>query len=187
MPTLQRKGCRKDIDMTWLPNRARIYPIIVAGICCNLSFGSLSAAPTDSPFRSGLSAYNSGDFQKAMQIWLPLAEHEDAPSQAGLGFMYYRGLGTVVDNQKAAFWLRKAAEHGQPEGQFMLGTLYFYGRGVPQSYIQAYAWCDLAQDGGDADASMCRDSSLQSLPSNDDLQNAFRLSQDFHHRFSGQH
>jgi hypothetical protein len=147
----------------------------------------LRAAPADSEFRKGLSAYNSGDYARARGIWLPLAQNEDAASQAGLGFMYHRGLGVDVDHKQAAFWLRKAAEHGQPEGQMMLGSLYFYGQGVPRSFIQAFAWCDLAQDNGASEAEMCRDSALQSLASNKDLQEAFRLSLDFHHRFGAQH
>lgn len=178
---------RQKRKTMWRASRRANYKVIVAGLFFHLSMGCVLAAPADSQFRSGLAAYKSGNFAKAMQIWLPLAEHEDAPSQAGLGFMYYKGMGVAIDNQKAAFWLRKAAEHGQPEGQFMLGTLYFYGRGVTQSYIQSYAWCDLAQDGGNSDASMCRDASLQSMPSNDDMQKAFRLSTDLHHRFSQQH
>jgi TPR repeat protein len=159
---------------------------MVAGVLACLHANQVFAAPADLEFRKGLSAYNRSDFQKAMQIWLPLAEHEDAPAQAGLGFMYYRGLGVAIDNQKAAHWLRKAAEHGQPEGQLMLGTLYFYGRGVAQSYVQAYAWCDLAQDSGNADAPDCRDAALQSLLSNKDLKKAFKLSLDLHQRF-GRH
>jgi TPR repeat protein len=162
---------------------ALTYRLAVAGVLAWLSFDSSNAAPADQEFRKGLSAYNSSDFRKAMQIWLPLAEHEDAPAQAGLGFMYYRGLGVAVDNRKAAYWLRKAAEHGQPEGQLMLGSLYFYGKGVAQSYVQAYAWCDLAQDGGNADAPACRDAALQSLLSDKDLKKAFRLSLDLHQRF----
>jgi TPR repeat protein len=65
----------------------------------------------------------------------------------------------------------------------MLGSLYFYGAGVEKSYVQAYAWCDLAQDGGNSDAQMCRDAALQSLTSKDDVKAAFRLSQDLHQRF----
>ena len=141
------------------------------------------AAPVDQAFRQGLSAYHSGDYQKAMKIWLPLAQKEDAAAQAGIGFMYHRGMGVVIDNDKAAYWLRKAAEHGQPEGQFMLGSLYFYGTGVEKSYVHAYAWCDLAQDGGNADAQSCRDAALQSLKSKDDVKTAFRLSVDLHQRF----
>jgi TPR repeat protein len=161
----------------WLNRRLR------AAVIAALISAPALAAPADQAFRQGLSAYNSGDFQKAMKIWLPLAQGEDPASQAGIGFMYHRGLGVATDNLKAAYWLRKAAEHGQPEGQFMLGSLYFYGNGVEKSYVQAYAWCDLAQDGGNADAQSCRDAALQSLGSNDELKAAFRLSQDLHQKF----
>lgn len=157
--------------------------VITAGLFAWLAIGSLSAAPADREFRNGLSAYNGGNYLKALEIWLPLAQHEDAPSQAGVGFIYHRGLGVEVDDQKAFFWSRKAAEHGQPEGQTMLGTLYFYGQGVGQSYIQAYAWCDLAQDAGSADAEDCRGAALQSLHSDLELQQAFQLSSDLHRRF----
>jgi len=149
-----------------------------------LSLTPAMAIPVDQPFREGLSAYNSGDFQKAMKIWMPLAQGEDPASQAGIGFMYHRGLGVTTDNHKAAYWLRKAAEHGQPEGQMLLGSLYFDGAGVEKSYVKAYAWCDLAQDGGNADAQACRDAALQSLKSKDDIKAAFRLSLDLHHRFN---
>jgi TPR repeat protein len=150
-----------------------------------ICLGSLaaSAAPDDAAFRAGLSAYNGGDYQKAISIWLPLAQQEDAPSQAGLAFMYHHGFGGPVDDKQAAYWSGKAAQHGQPEGQVLLGTLYFYGQGVKQSYVRAFAWCDLAQDNGSSDAQACRDSSLQALGSSKDLQSAFRLSADLHHRF----
>lgn len=162
-----------------------IWLLILIG--ADVPVTSSFAAPADAAFRQGLSAYNSGDFAKAMKIWQPLAQAEDAAAQAGLGFMYHRGMGVMVDNQKAAYWLRKAAEHGQPEGQMMLGSLYFYGAGVEKDYIKAYAWCDLAQDGGNADAQSCRDAALQSLLSNDDLKAAFRLSLDLHQRFARPH
>ena len=155
-----------------------------AVILCACAAGPAHAAPADQAFRSGLSAYNSGNYAKAKSIWEPLAENEDAASQAGLGFMYHRGFGMAADDRKAAFWLRKAAEHGQAEGQMMLGSLYFYGQGVSQSYVQAFAWCDMAQDNGSADASMCRDSALAALTSKQDLKAAFAASLELHHRLS---
>ena len=163
--------------------KRRIAPAAaLAWLLCGFYFASTRAAPADLEFRHGLSAYNSGDYAKAKSIWEPLAEREDAASQAGLGFMYHRGFGMAVDNKKAAYWLRKAAEHGQPEGQMLLGSLYFYGQGVIKSYIQAFAWCDLAQDNGNADAGGCRDSALQLLSSKSDLQAAFDASLALHHR-----
>ena len=115
---------------------------------------AVSAAVAGSPeedFRGGLSAFNGGDYAAAMRLWRPLADNNDARSQAGIGFMYHRGLGVTTDDVQAAIWLRKAAEQGQAESQLMLGSLYFFGLGVPQSYATAYAWCELAQDNGQAE------------------------------------
>jgi len=60
----------------------------------------LSAAPPEAAgdFRSGLSAYNRGDHINAFRDWYPLAEHSDAPAQAGLGFRFHKGLGVTPDD-----------------------------------------------------------------------------------------
>jgi uncharacterized protein len=145
-----------------------------------------SAAAAGSPeedFRGGLSAFNGGDYATAMRLWRPLADNNDARSQAGVGFMYHRGLGVRTDDVEAAFWLRKAAEQGQAEGQLMLGSLYFFGLGVPQSYATAYAWCELAQDSGQAEGQYCRDAALQSLTEEAQLQEAFRMVREFRERY----
>jgi TPR repeat protein len=134
-----------------------------------------AAGTPDEDFRAGLSAFNGGDFAAAMRLWRPLADRNDPRSQAGVGFMYHRGLGVKTDDVKAAFWLRKAAEQGQAEGQMMLGNLYYFGLGVPQSYAAAYAWCELAQDNGQAEAQGCRDAALESLTEDAQLREAFRM------------
>ncbi len=139
------------------------------------SVGPAGAASPEEEFRAGLSAFNSGDYAAALRTWRPLAEANDARSQAGIGFMYHRGLGVKIDDEQAVLWLRKAAEQGQAEGQFMLGSLYFFGKGVPQSYPRAYAWCELAQDNGQAEAGMCRDAALSSITADEDLRAAFRM------------
>ncbi len=135
---------------------------------------SWAADTADSQFSKGLSAFNEGDYSAALSAWEPLAALNDPRAEAGLGFMYHRGLGVPVDGAKAVLFLQKAAEQGQPEGQLMLGTLYYYGRGVPQSYIHAFAWCEMAQDSGQSDAFLCRDAAIQSL-SDEDLQEGNRM------------
>src|SRR5258708_15713304 len=121
---------------------------IVAALACALVSLSGWAARAEAvdDFRSGLSAFNSGDYATALRLWRPLAERAEPRSEAGLGFMYHRGLGVAVDDREAAVWLRRAAEHGQAEGQLMLGLLFYHGRGVAQSYVRAHAWCELAED-----------------------------------------
>jgi uncharacterized protein len=156
---------------------------VVAWVAASLSVLMAHAGTSDEDFRRGLSAFNTGDYAAALRLWRPLAEREDPRSEAGIGFMYYRGLGVEVDDREAAVWLRRAAEHGQAEGQLMLGILFYYGRGVPQSYVRAYAWCELAAIDGNADATLCRDAALESMPSDADREEAFRLVTDLRERY----
>ena len=151
----------------------RIRIAAVACLAASIVVSDLLATE-DEEFRQGLSAFNVGDFATAMEFWRPLAERGEPRSEAGLGFMYHRGLGVAVDDREAAAWLRRAAEQGQAEGQLMLGMLFYYGRGVVQSYVRAYAWCELAESGGNSDATLCRDAALESM-SELDREQAFRL------------
>ena len=114
-------------------------------------------------FRSGLSAYNSGDYTRAFSDWLGLAERGDPAAEAGIGFLFHKGLGVTQDDAEAARWFVKGAEQGQAEAQLLLGTLFFFGQCVPQSYVSAFAWCDIAETNGQSDASECRDAALEHM------------------------
>src|SRR6266567_1931866 len=155
----------------------------VACLAASLCAWTANAGTADDDFRSGLAAYNRGDYATALKLWRPLAERQEPRSEAGIGFMYHRGLGVAVDDREAAVWLRRAAEHGQAEGQLMLGILFFYGQGVPRSYVLAYAWCELAEINGNADATLCRDAALESMPLDADREEAFRLVVDLRERY----
>src|SRR5215475_15381406 len=155
----------------------RKYVALIALILClaeSPMVGTTRAATDDDDFRRGLSAFNAGDYATALQVWRRLAEKDEPRSQAGIGFMYHRGMGVRADDREAAVWLLRAAEQGQAEGQLMLGILFYYGRGVPQSYVQAYAWCELAETNGNGDATLCRDAALEAIP-DADREKAFRL------------
>ena len=162
----------------------RVSATLVIMLCAILIAPMTRAGTTDEDFRQGLTAFNIGDYATALRLWRPLAERDDPRSEAGLGFMYHRGLGVAVDDGEAAMWLRRAAEHGQAEGQLMLGILFYYGRGVPQSFARAYAWCELAESDGNADATLCRDAALESMHSDADREAAFRLAVELRERYS---
>jgi TPR repeat protein len=148
--------------------------VIMAGLAASVFVGNARAETDEEDFRRGLSAFNTGDYATALKVWRPLAEKDEPRSQAGIGFMYHRGMGVRADDREAAMWLTRAAERGQAEGQLMLGILFYYGHGVPQNHVQAYAWCELAQINGNGDATLCRDAALESIP-NADRERAFRL------------
>lgn len=159
--------------------RAVVLAVAVAAVAGTTA----QAGSPEEDFRNGLSAFNRGDYAAAMGLWRPLADSNEPRSEAAIGFMYHRGLGVAVDDEQAAFWLRKAAEQGQAEGQLMLGSLYFFGLGVPQSYLTAYAWCELAQDNGQADAQLCRDAALASIDKDEQRRDAFRMVNEFRERY----
>ena len=55
-------------------------------------------------------------------------------------------------SKEAAKWFRKAAEQALTEAQFELGQMYEDGEGVPQEAATAFAWYNIAQVNGDANA-----------------------------------
>ena len=155
----------------------RKYLALIALVAClteSLIVGNARAGTDEDDFRHGLSAFNTGDYATAFNVWRPLAEKGEPRSQAGIGFMYHRGMGVGADDREAAKWLLRAAERGQAEGQLMLGILFYYGQGVPQSHVRAYAWCELASINGNGDATLCRDAALESMADADRAE-AFRL------------
>jgi hypothetical protein len=162
-PCLSRVMCLR-LSAFWLAF------VVAAGPVCGM------AAAQD--FRSGLSAYNSGDYARAFHDWSGLAERGDPAAEAGIGFLFHKGLGVTQDDAEAATWFVKAAEQGQAEAQFLLGTLFFFGQGVPQSYVSAFAWCDIAETNGQSDASECRDAALEHMTS-DEMTQSFRIVSDW--------
>ena len=109
--------------------------IIAAWMSIALAASLACGTAAAQDFRSGLSAYDSGDYTRAFHDWFGLAEQGDAKSEAGIGFLFHKGLGVSQDDQEAASWFIKAAEQGQAEAQLLLGSLFFFGSGVPQSYV----------------------------------------------------
>ena len=57
-------------------------------------------------------AYERGDYAKAMELYLPLAEAGDGNALGNVGNMYAFGWGVPVDQAKAAeYWFKAAEKH----------------------------------------------------------------------------
>jgi len=98
-------------------------------------------------FELAVSAYERGDYFRAVRLWRPLAETGDPKAQTALGLAYYHGQGVPQDYGEAVVWYRRASEQGYPYAQGLLGYLYFIGHGVEQDYIEAHLWLNLAAAG----------------------------------------
>ncbi|MCZ6592664.1 MAG: peptidoglycan-binding protein [Alphaproteobacteria bacterium] len=95
-------------------------------------------------FRTGLDAYDRGDFAAALKEWRPLAEQGDARAQFNLGVILFNGQGLPHDPVEAVEWYRAAADQGYGPAQDKLAFMYETGQGLLQNYVQAYKWSTLA-------------------------------------------
>ncbi|MBH60980.1 MAG: hypothetical protein CL569_00705 [Alphaproteobacteria bacterium] len=97
-------------------------------------------------------AYETGNYQKALELIAPKAKDGHPRAQFNLGMMHFKGNGVKKDYGKALEWFHKAAQQGYAEAQSNLGLLYANGMGIPQNFIKAYAWWDIATEQGNIDA-----------------------------------
>ena len=134
-------------------------------------------------FNDGVVALMMGDYEKAVQILMPLAETADhAYAQYFVGRMYAGGQGLEQDYDAAAKWYRKAAEKGVGEAQYRLGKLYQQGRGVPKDIEYAYGWYSVAAHLGNPKAKDAQQVSAQKL-SDTEMAAAKELSQDLINKY----
>ena len=99
-----------------------------------------------------LKAYQSGEYQKALEMWMLLAYEGDAEAQYRLGLMFLHGTGVVVSTQEAVYWLNRAAEQGEPRAQYLLGAIYLSGKGLTSDREHGLEWWRAAAHNGNAAA-----------------------------------
>jgi len=155
---------------------ARITPALLLA-AVGLMLGLL-ANPARADFNDGVAAMVTGDYAKALESFVPLAETADhAYAQYFLGRLYADGRGVEKSPEEAAKWFRKAAEKGVQEAQFRLAGAYERGEGVPKDLEYAYGWYSVAANLGSAKAGVSRPSAAGQL-SPDSLKEARALAAD---------
>jgi cell division septation protein DedD len=102
-----------------------------------------SAALAD--VKSGVDAWQAGNYGAAISEWRPLADRGDPDAQFNLGQAYKLGRGVPQDLRAAQIWYEKAAQQNHPQAQAILGLLLFQN-GERQ---KALPWLRRAADGGD--------------------------------------
>ena len=120
-----------------------------------------SCTGNDDPKR----AFEQGEYEKAYELWLPLARTGNLEAENYLGIHYYLGLGVKRDYKEAVKWFEAAAKAGLPDAQRNFGDMFHYGRGVPQDYYKAFIWYFAASQQGHETAKR----SLDNLTGNNKL------------------
>ena len=82
------------------------FKIFLKLIYTTLFLSVFSTTTLSADFSKGRVAYENGDFQSALQEWLPLAEGGDSKAQYALGWMYEKKL---LQSVAAIKWYTLAA------------------------------------------------------------------------------
>ena len=88
------------------------------------------------------------DYARARRLYLEAAVCNHADAAAGLGKIYYYGLGIPADAGSAAYWFGIAAEQNHPEAQYYSAFLLYHGQGTAMNVPAAYDYLQAAADNG---------------------------------------
>ena len=111
--------------MTVPLSRDRIRALIAALLMGTLAASPVRAADAATGVKSGVDAWEKGDFKGAVSKWRPLALRGDADAQFNLGQAYKLGRGVSADLTQAEDWFRRAAEQGHLQAEDNLGLVMF--------------------------------------------------------------
>ena len=88
--------------------------------------------------QEGIAAMNEGDYVKAREHFLPLAEAGDDKAMITIGLMYHQGQGVKKDYSQAMDWYIKAFKKGNGDAYSNVGVMYRDGLGVEKNKKMAY-------------------------------------------------
>ncbi|MEC3910847.1 SPOR domain-containing protein [Sphingobium sp. CR2-8] len=96
------------------------------------------ALPALADVKTGVDAWQQGDYAKAIAEWRPLAQSGDPDAQFNLAQAYKLGRGVQPDVNVAIDWYRKAAVQGHLRAEDNLGLLMFQqgDRAAAMPYLQ---------------------------------------------------
>lgn len=121
---------------------------LVCGVCGVCLFLISAAAVGASTLDDGIKAYESGDYQTAIEKWQTLIRQGSADGLYFLGVMYAGGKGLAQDKTKAFQLYSEAAQKDHISAQYNLGMQYATGEGVAQDFSKAEYWWTKAAERG---------------------------------------
>lgn len=101
---------------------------------------------------AGHDAFDAKHYTRAYELWLPLAEADDADAQYNLGLLYRAGFGVKKNPRQALIWFTRAAQQGLADAQYNAGIMHYLGEGVYPNHKTAVEWWQLAAAKGHSNA-----------------------------------
>lgn len=99
-------------------------------------------------FDEGVAAYDEGDYARAYDIWLPLAQQDDLAAMRNVALLLRKGLGVERNPERALYFYERAAHGGLVSAQVNTAFMYLEGDGILQDYKTASFWFHAAAVAG---------------------------------------
>ena len=110
------------------------------------------SGPTDEQqaarFNKGLVAYDRGDYARAFEFWLPIAQTDDLAAMRNVALLLKEGKGVEKDPERALYFFERAGRAGLVSAQVNAAFMHLNGEGTPQDYKTASFWFHAAAVAG---------------------------------------
>ena len=110
------------------------------------------SAPARADFADGWAAYEAGNYNAALEHWLPLAKRGDLDALYDVAALYESGVLGHPQFDRAVAFYRQAAERRLPAAQTRLGRMFETGAGVEANPERSIEWYRQAAERGVAEA-----------------------------------
>ena len=90
--------------------------------------------------QEGMSYYNRGDFDVAIDCFTGLMEYNYPPALTNIGIAFMNGAGIYRSMRRASLFFKMASEMNEPTAQMHLGSMYAKGIYLPQNDSIALHW-----------------------------------------------
>ncbi|QGU32607.1 tetratricopeptide repeat protein [Thermochromatium tepidum] len=104
--------------------------------------------PIDMDLVSGIAAFESKQFSRAVGLLAPLAEQGNVEAQYRMAIMAQNGLGMLPNPLMAYSYMKSAAKAGLGLAQHGLGFMYMEGECTDKNPAKAVEWFRKAADQG---------------------------------------
>ncbi len=108
----------------------------------------MSDEAREAQFAEAVEAYDAKNYERAFELWMPLAQQGDLAAQRNVAHMLRRGLGVEEDLERARGFYEQSAEFGFVTAQVNLAFMLLVGEGGDTDAENAAYWFDRAARAG---------------------------------------
>jgi TPR repeat protein len=101
-----------------------------------------------SDYQRARSAFEAGEYTKALQIFERLSEAGNSQAQYDLSQMYFQGIGTSKSIEQGWIWMNRAADQGNIQAMLELGVRYQASTSLKNGEEMAFLWFQKAAMAG---------------------------------------